>query len=59
MKKAVGRVDLVDFATFANCFGLNAPNENCATNEFINADLDRSGGVNLLDFATLSLNFTG
>ena len=39
--------------------GDEAQNENCDSNEFINSDLDQSGGVNLLDFATLSLNFTG
>ena len=52
-------VDLLDFATFANCFGLSAPNANCDLNEFINSDLDQTGGVNLVDFATLALNFTG
>ena len=49
-----GNVDLVDFATFAVCFGqLPSSSTACAC-----SDLNQDGAVNLLDFATFSLIFS-
>ena len=50
-------VNLVDFATFATCFGLNAPNLVCEAADFACSDMDVSGSVNLVDFATFAVNF--
>ena len=50
-------VNLVDFATFATCFGLSAPNVVCDANDFACSDLDVSGSVDLVDFATFAVNF--
>lgn len=55
-------VNLVDFATFARCFGSSngvPPSYSCLPVEFLACDLDGDGGVNLVDFATLALNFDG
>ena len=52
-----GGVNLVDFATFATCFGLSAPNAVCDAGEFACSDLDVNGSINLVDFATFALNF--
>ena len=52
-----GNVDLVDFAIFATCFGLSAPNAVCDAGEFACSDLDVSGSVNLVDFATFAVFF--
>jgi hypothetical protein len=48
-----GSVDLVDFASFAVCFGLS-PNSSvaCAC-----SDMNHDGAINLQDFATFSLIF--
>lgn len=54
-----GQVNLVDFATFANCFGLSGPNAGCVAADFACSDLDGNGSVNLVDFSTFALNFTG
>jgi hypothetical protein len=54
-----GVVNLLDFATFAGCFGMNGPNVGCDPVDFSGADLDGNGTVNLTDFATFSLNFAG
>ncbi len=52
-----GNVDLVDFATLSNCFGLVGPNASCDAGEFICSDLNEDGVINLLDFATFLLTF--
>ena len=54
-----GRVNLRDFATFALCFGLESPNDQCDTIEKADADLDESGTVDLMDFQTFVANYTG
>jgi len=56
-----GRVDLVDFATFAMCFtngGTDAP-PGCSDQEFALSDLDNDGDTDLVDFATFAVNYTG
>ena len=50
-----GPVDLVDFATFALCFGLSGPGGDCTADNFECSDLDVSGNVDLIDFATFAL----
>jgi hypothetical protein len=50
-----GAVNLADFSTFANCFGLSQPTEDCDAAAFACADLDGSGMVNLTDFATFAV----
>jgi hypothetical protein len=45
-----GPVDLADFATFANCFGLPPTSPPCDC-----ADLDLDGNINLQDFATFAI----
>jgi len=52
-------VNLVDFAQFANCFGLPAPSPVCVAEFHSACDLDRSGIIDLVDFATFALNFDG
>ena len=52
-----GEVNLLDFATFAGCFGFSAPGPICAPAEFDASDIDGSGTIDLTDFATLALNF--
>jgi hypothetical protein len=53
-----GLVDLSDFATFALCFGLPAPNPpDCGQAAFGCSDLDADGSVNLNDFATFATWF--
>jgi hypothetical protein len=56
-----GRVDLADFASFANCFGLQVsnPTPSCPADQVQLSDLDASGVIDLVDFATFALNFTG
>jgi hypothetical protein len=50
-----GIVDLVDFASFAVCFGqLPSSSTACA-----NSDMNQDGAINLQDFATFSLTFNG
>ena len=48
-----GDVDLVDFATFALCFGQSEP----VRGECVGCDLDTDGDIDLNDFATFALNF--
>jgi predicted outer membrane repeat protein len=48
-----GSIDLVDFASFALCFGAS-PDSSPAC---LCSDLDESGTINLVDFATFSLLF--
>ncbi len=47
-------VDLGDFATFAGCFGLTAPDSNCTADVFACADLNGSGAIDLNDFSIFS-----
>ena len=54
-----GDVNLVDFATFSNCFGLTAPSAVCDATDFACCDLDQNGAINLVDFATFATNFNG
>jgi hypothetical protein len=54
-----GIVNLVDFATFSNCFGLAAPSAACDATDFACSDLDQNGAINLVDFATFATNFNG
>jgi len=57
-----GDVDLVDFATFAMCYGgatVTTPPPGCATEQFDDSDLDDDTDVDLTDFATFAMNFTG
>jgi hypothetical protein len=50
-------VGLADFSDFALCFGLTAPAGDCGPEEFVCADLDESGRVDLVDFSTFAVNF--
>jgi hypothetical protein len=52
-------VDINDFATFAGCFGLFGPGPWCDQAQFDSSDLNQDGTVNLADFSTFALNFTG
>ena len=52
-----GSVDLVDFATFALCFGLTQPGPGCNAQAFFCSDLNGSGVVDMTDFATFALWF--
>lgn len=56
-----GRVNLLDFATFARCFGVTVDNPAgaCSDQEAMLSDLDGDGAVTLNDFATLAVNFEG
>ena len=56
-----GRVDLMDFATFAMCYspGSTEPPPGCSDQEFALCDLDDDADVDLTDFATFALNYTG
>ena len=48
-------MNLVDFASFAACFG-GLPSSSTAC---LCSDLNEDGSINLVDFATLSLIFNG
>ena len=52
-------MNLLDFATFAGCFGMNGPNVGCQPADFSRCDMDGSGDIDLNDFATFASNFTG
>jgi hypothetical protein len=52
-------VDLIDFAMFANCYGLSAAGTNCTSDVLSASDMDGDGAVTLNDFATFAVNFTG
>ncbi|UCG33897.1 MAG: ASPIC/UnbV domain-containing protein, partial [Phycisphaerales bacterium] len=57
-----GRVDLVDFATFALCFrgdGNTTRPAACTDEAWLSSDCDGDGDVDLRDFATLAANFNG
>lgn len=56
-----GKINLLDFATFARCFGasVNSPPGSCTDQEAALSDLDGSGLIDLGDFATLAVNFGG
>jgi uncharacterized protein (DUF362 family) len=56
-----GRVNLMDFATFANCFGspVASPPEGCSAEDAQGSDLDGDGVIDLGDFASFAANFTG
>ena len=52
-------IDLLDFATFLQCFGTSGQcdNTNCSAVEFSCADLTGDCTVDLVDFTTLSVRF--
>lgn len=54
-----GTVNLLDFATFASCFGGSeaAPSPDCAADDFACSDLDGSGFIDLADFAFFATVF--
>ena len=54
-----GVVNLVDFATFANCFGgtVSEPPPSCSTAEAELSDLSGDGVINLVDFSTFAFFF--
>ena len=54
-----GDVDLVDFNTFALCFGCRAGarGSGCTPEWLQRCDLDANGWVNLADFSTFATNF--
>ncbi len=55
-------VNLSDFATFARCFGGSdgvPPGDTCSPVEYLACDVNGDGATNLVDFATLALNFDG
>jgi hypothetical protein len=54
-----GVVNLLDFSTFASCFGLVAPSGGCDAAAFACSDLDGNGAVNLADFSTFAVEFDG
>ena len=56
-----GLVNLLDFATFANCFGVSTgvPSGSCSDLEAHLSDMDGNGTVNLNDFATFAGDFGG
>lgn len=56
-----GRTNLLDFATFANCFGapVSGPPAACSDQDARLSDLDQDGLIDLSDFATFALNFGG
>ncbi len=52
-----GIVSLLDFQTFATCFGLPAPSTMCPAPAFACADLDADGAITLADFSTFAAIF--
>jgi hypothetical protein len=50
-----GSVDLNDFATLANCYGLGSPAGDCDATSLACSDMDGDGTVNLSDFSTFAL----
>jgi hypothetical protein len=55
---SAGFVDLNDFATFAICFGLSAPNPpGCDALAFVCSDMDANNQVDLNDFATFAVTY--
>ena len=54
-----GRVDLMDFATFAMCYspGSTEPPPGCSDLEFALSDLDNDGHVDLSDFGVFAANY--
>jgi hypothetical protein len=53
-----GGADLIDFATFANCYGRTSPDPpDCTDTDFVCSDLDGDGKVRLTDFATFGTWF--
>jgi hypothetical protein len=52
-----GPVSLVDFTTFAVCFGLPAPTGSCPADTWACADLNADGVINLVDFTTIATIF--
>jgi endonuclease/exonuclease/phosphatase family metal-dependent hydrolase len=55
-----GRVNLVDFATFASCHsgsGNTVPPPSCDPADFVRADIDQDGDVDLGDFSTFAFCF--
>ncbi len=50
-------VDLIDFTSFASCFGLTAPDSSCTADVFACADLNGSGAIDLTDFSLFSTAF--
>ena len=56
-----GDVDLVDFGTFAACFGVSvsSPTGFCPIDQAVGSDLNANGRIDLPDFGIFALNFTG
>ncbi len=52
-----GIVNLIDFTTFASCFGLTGPEIGCDESVFSCADLNGDNVVNLTDFSLFSTAF--
>jgi hypothetical protein len=52
-----GLANLVDFSTFAVCFGFDAPTSSCPADVWTCTDLNADGVVNLVDFSTFSVLF--
>ncbi len=52
-----GRIDLLDFLTFANCFELPAPTASCPEEFWTCSDLNVDGRINLTDFVTFATLF--
>ncbi len=51
------QVNLVDFSTLATCYGAAPGSSNCSAEMHASVDLDRSGTIDLTDFAIFSLEF--
>ncbi|UCG32543.1 MAG: hypothetical protein JSU68_12870 [Phycisphaerales bacterium] len=50
-----GPVNLGDFACLALCFGMEMPADHCRPAQFVCADMDDSGKVDLADLATFAI----
>jgi hypothetical protein len=52
-----GPIDLIDFSTFATCYGLEYPNPSCDDVALACSDLNLDGVVDLVDFSTFAVLF--
>jgi hypothetical protein len=52
-----GDVSLIDFSTFAGCFGAELPTAGCPLATWSCADLNQDGNINLVDFNTFASLF--
>jgi endonuclease/exonuclease/phosphatase family metal-dependent hydrolase len=50
-----GLVDLNDYATLANCYGLSSPAGDCDATSLACSDMDGNGTVDLSDFSTFAV----